>query len=96
MEAPAAIIAVSVVFHLDGCSSLKERRGRLGGLRDRFARHPRIALCEHPGDDPQRSRWTFVVVASDSATAAELVDLVERDLETRVDAVVAELIRETL
>jgi uncharacterized protein YlxP (DUF503 family) len=87
---------LEVVFHLDGCTSLKERRGRLGGLRDRFGRNPRIALCEHPGDDPTHSAWTIVAVAGDVAAADELLAGVERDLESRVDAVVVDLSRERL
>lgn len=91
-----AIGILEVLFHLDGCASLKERRGRLGGLRDRFGRNPRIALCEHPGDDPTSSAWTIVAVAGDRRGVDELLAGVERDLETRVDAVVVDLSRERL
>ncbi|HSG91637.1 MAG TPA: DUF503 family protein [Pseudomonadales bacterium] len=95
-EAPASIIALTVIFHLDGCRSLKERRGRLGGLRERFGRNPRIALVEHPGDDPQASRWTFLILGQDPRATADLADGVARDLEMRVDAVVADFVREIL
>lgn len=95
MDGQPDILMLQVEFHLDGCRSLKERRGRLGGLRDRFSRHPRIALCEHPGDDPETSRWTFVILGADRRAATALAGEVERDLESRVDAVVADLVRET-
>ena len=93
MNEPACIGVLSVVFHLDGCRSLKERRGRLGGLRDRFGRNPRLALCEAPGDDPTRSLWTFVSLAGDRRDVDRLLGEVERDLEARVDAVVVDLER---
>jgi len=91
-----AIGILSVEFHLDGCRSLKERRGRLGGLRDRFGRNPRLALCESPGDDPTQSRWTFAALAGDRRGVDELLGQVERDMESRVDAVVTDIVREYL
>lgn len=96
MSAPSAIGVLTVDFHLDGCRSLKERRSRLGGLRDRFGRNPRLALCETPGDDPTHSRWTFVAVAGDRRGLDALLGEVERDLESRVDAVVVDIVREHL
>ena len=88
-----ALAVLEVVFHLDGCRSLKERRGRLGGLRDRFGRNPRLALCEVPGDDLTHSEWTFVAIAGDRRGVDALLGEVERDLEARVDAVVVDLQR---
>jgi len=88
-----ALAVLEVVFNLDGCRSLKERRGRLGGLRDRFGRNPRLALCEAPGDDPTHSEWTFVAIAGDRRSVDTLLGEVERDLEARVDAVVVDLQR---
>lgn len=96
MSTPAEIGVLTVVFHLDGCRSLKERRSRLGGLRDRFGRNPRIALCESPGDDPTHACFTFVAVAGDRRSLDGLLGEVERDLESRVDAVVVDLVRERL
>lgn len=96
MQDLPSILVIGVEFHLGGCRSLKERRGRLGGLRDRFGRNPRVALCEHPGDDPETSRWTFVLTGSDPRAVSALAGEVERDLESRVDAVVTELVRERL
>ena len=92
----AAISVLGVEFQLDGCRSLKERRSRLGGLRDRFGRDPRIALCEAPGDDPASARFTFVVVAGDERGASTLLGRIERDLERHVDAIVVDLWRERL
>lgn len=91
-----SLVAVHVSFHLSGCRSLKERRTRLGGLRQRIGREPRVALCEHPGDDPSRSTWTIVVLANGRQAADGLLLRIEQDLETHVDAVVADLVREWL
>lgn len=91
-----SIALLRVRFRLDGCDSLKERRQRLGGLRQRLGRDSAVALCEEPGNDPQESVWSIVVVASSERGVTELVNRIERDLESRVDAVVVEQIRERL
>jgi hypothetical protein len=87
---------LSVHFHLDGCRSLKERRGRMRGLRERLGRNPRLALCETPSDDPEHSLWTIVAVGDRRGAVAELLGQVEQELEARVDAVVLDLQRELL
>jgi uncharacterized protein YlxP (DUF503 family) len=87
---------LTVSFQLDGCRSLKERRGRMHGLRDRLGRNARLALCEMPGDDPEFSTWTIVAIANSRGELADLLNVVERDLEQRVDAVLVELTRERL
>lgn len=91
-----AIVLLNVHFHLDGCRSLKERRQRLGGLRQRLGRETGIALCEHGGDDPEFSLWSIVIVAGTRRGASDLAGRIERDLETRVDAVVQDISREWL
>ncbi|MCC5888170.1 MAG: DUF503 family protein [Gammaproteobacteria bacterium] len=90
------ILLINVQFELDGCRSLKERRQRLGGLRQRLGRETAVALCEHPGDDPGASAWSIVIIASSQRSATELAGRIERDLESRVDAVVAGISREWL
>ncbi|MCC5870788.1 MAG: DUF503 family protein [Gammaproteobacteria bacterium] len=92
----AGILLLNVQFDLDGCSSLKERRQRLGGLRQRLGRETSVALCEHPGDDPGASAWSIVIIASSQRSATELAGRIERDLESRVDAVVSGISREWL
>lgn len=90
------ILLLHVQFELDGCRSLKERRQRLGGLRLRLGREASVALCEHPGDDPAASAWSIVVIAGTERAATELAGRIERDLESRVDAVIASISREWL
>lgn len=90
------ILLLNVQFELGGCRSLKERRQRLGGLRERLGRENAVALCEHPGDDPATSAWSIVIIANGQRAASELAGRIERDLESRVDAVVSGISREWL
>lgn len=90
------LVAVHLHLHLDGCRSLKERRSRTQGLRLRLGREAGIALCEHPGDDPSTSTWTIIALAGTRQGAEALLNRVERDLESNVDAVVVDLSREWL
>lgn len=54
---------LTLTFSLPGCSSLKEKRMRMGGLHERFGRNPSIAVCESgERNRHDASEWTFVVV----------------------------------
>jgi len=75
------IAILTLRFHLEGCASLKEKRQRLGGLRDRFGRLPQVAVCESGDPDTwQSAEWSFVVVAGTKA----LVDRQVAEIETFV------------
>ncbi len=53
-------------FHLEGCQSLKEKRSRLSGIRDRFGKTPNIAICESGLQDKlQSAQWTYLAMAAD-------------------------------
>ena len=57
-----------VSFVLPGCRSLKEKRQRLGGLRERYGRQVNVAVCESNFQDiHDRAEWTFVAVGADLA-----------------------------
>ena len=76
-------------FHLEGCASMKEKRQRLGGLRDRFGRQPNVAVCESDDQDAlQRAEWSFVVAAGTRAivdrAVAEIETFVAETLDARV------------
>ena len=86
-----------VEFHLDGCRSLKEKRHRLSGIRDRLGKHTNLAVCESDRQgDCERAQWSFVAVAADSKTVERTIAKVEEHLETSVDARVVEVNRESL
>ena len=88
---------LTVDFFLDGCRSLKEKRRRLSGFRERFGKQAQIALCECDfQDDHKRSRWAFVAVSSSTKVIEKILSGVEDYLEEEVDARVVGFYREEL
>ena len=82
-------------FHLPGCASLKEKRGRIGGVRDHVGRQTNVAVCESDfADSLQRAQWSFVVAAREARLVSQVLDAIERDVVQRVDAVVTRRQRE--
>lgn len=72
---------LSLEFHLPGCQSLKQKRHRLHGLRDRFGKSPQIAVIESDyADSLERGQWSFVVVAANRRLA-------EQQLQTLIQGV---------
>lgn len=92
-----SIACLCIDFHLSGCRSLKDKRQRLSGLRDRFGRNPNLAVFESEGaDDHARAQWTFVAAAASARVVEQLLAGIERDIETLVDAEVVAVRREWL
>ena len=88
---------LSVRFRLHGCTSLKEKRSRLRGLKDRWGKNPSLAVCEaEDADALDRSLWCFLAMASSGKVVEQLLTDVERDVQDGVDAEVIELEREWL
>jgi len=84
-------------FYLDGCRSLKEKRQRLQGLRERFGRAPNVAVCEsHHQDLLQRAEWTFVALSAGADVVERVLADIERELQTLVDAELISIHREWL
>ena len=80
------IAILTLHFHLEGCASLKEKRQRLSGLRDRFGRLPNVAVCESGEPDTMQSaEWSFVVVAGTRALADKQVAEIETFVGEAVD-----------
>jgi uncharacterized protein YlxP (DUF503 family) len=62
------LAVLTLDFHLEGCRSLKQKRQRLKGLRDRFGRLNNVAVCESDFPDQwDRAQWTFVCVGPSKA-----------------------------
>jgi uncharacterized protein YlxP (DUF503 family) len=80
------VVELVVQFHLPGCRSLKERRGRLRGLRDRFGRQAGIAVFETPQAHVQHAQWHFIAASSERRLAQRQLDEVLQFLEQHVDA----------
>lgn len=87
---------LTLAFHLEGCTSLKQRRQRLAGLRDRFGKHPQIAVCEQPGDRPRHSCWEFVAIAQSRPQVEQLLSQIERFAAEELDARLIDTTREWL
>ena len=84
------IAILTLRFHLEGCASLKEKRQRLAGLRDRFGRLPGMAVCESGLQDAhQQAEWTFVAVAGTRRLAEQLLGEVEAHASQELDARIA-------
>ena len=86
---------LTLTFTLPGCSSLKEKRQRMGGLHERIGRNPAIAVCESGElDRHDASEWSFVVVATSKRKVESLCTEIEEKVQRVVDARVMEVVRE--
>lgn len=91
------IAILTLSLHLPGCSSLKEKRQRVAGLRDKFGRQPQIAVCESGHNDTwQSSEWSFVLAGTDKRQLTQLLDQIENHAEQNLDAVINTSEREWL
>ena len=85
------IAVLTLGFHLEGCGSLKEKRQRLGGLRERFGRLPGLAVCESDEQDThQRAEWTFVSLGGTRRIVEQQLSDVETWAAQELDARVLE------
>ena len=84
-------------FYLHGCASLKEKRRRLGRLRDKFGKQTALSVCESDhADDLRQGEWTFVASASADVVVQQALMEVERYLGSSLDAEVVSVEREWL
>jgi uncharacterized protein YlxP (DUF503 family) len=91
------VALLRIEFHLSGCRSLKEKRQRLKGVRDRFGRAANVAVCESGAQDSlQRAQWSFVAVSSSAEVVEQTLAEIERNIQLIVDAEVGEVLREWL
>jgi hypothetical protein len=92
-----SIAVLKVDFYLSGCRSLKEKRQRLNGLRERYGRAPNVAVCESAHQDLlQRAQWTFVAASASRDVVDRALTDIERNLQGTVDAELIEVWREWL
>jgi len=82
---------LTLEFRLSGCRSLKEKRQRLGRLKDKFGRFPNLAVCEAKFQDSlQRAQWSFIAVGSNGRIVEKTLMDLERSIQSDFDA---ELVR---
>ena len=78
---------LTLKFHLEGCNSLKEKRQRMRGLKDRFGKLPHIAVCESgAADSLSKSEWSFVCLAHQRSDIARALEKIETHAALQLDA----------
>ena len=78
---------MTLTFRLEGCHSLKGKRSRLSGIREKYGRHSHLAVCESDyQDDHQLSEWTFVALGSRRDFVASTLADLEAKLDDNLDA----------
>ena len=88
---------LSLTFQLPGCSSLKEKRRRLLGLKDRFGKTANIAVSEaNFHDNHQRAEWHFAVMSQDKTIVEQQLVQIEKFASLELDAVIESIQREWL
>ncbi len=77
-------------LHLPGCRSLKEKRQRVGKLRDRFGKQTHIAVCESGlADVHQQAEWSFTATAGSRTVVEQTLQQIMLIASSELDAVVA-------
>ena len=88
---------MEIEFYLEGCRSLKEKRGRLAGLRERYGRLANVAVCESGFQDShQKSLWSFAAIAVDDKGISRTLNEIENTVESHIDACVVNITRHNL
>lgn len=88
---------LTVDFYLGGCRSLKEKRQRLKGMKERFGRSFSVAVCESDYQDVhQRAQWSFVATAASGDVAERALAEILQSIQTSVDAELIDVYQETL
>ncbi|ABC27882.1 conserved hypothetical protein [Hahella chejuensis KCTC 2396] len=78
---------VRIEFQLQGCASLKEKRQRTSGVREKLGRQPHLAIIESgQADALQTGEWTIILLAPNRATADKHLSQLEQTLAQNLDA----------
>ncbi len=76
-------------FYLTGCQSLKEKRRRVMGIRDKFGRKTNIAICESDLHDTlQNAQWSYIATAGNRKTVEQCLTQIEEFAKQSIDAVI--------
>ena len=88
---------LTVDFYLGGCRSLKEKRQRLKGMRERFGKTSNVAVCESAYQDAhQRAQWSFVATSASGDVAEKALAEILQSIQQSVDAELVDVYQETL
>lgn len=78
---------MTLQFQLHGCDSLKDKRQRLRGLKDKFGRTPNLAICESGALESKReAEYSVCCMANDKNTVSGMLDDVLQHCSTSIDA----------
>lgn len=84
-------------FRFPGCQSLKEKRGRMRGLRDRFGKNPMLSVCEMgSADSHQFSEWAFIACSLERALIDKNFSQIETFVSSSMDVEIVEINRSWL
>lgn len=76
---------------------MKEKRSRLGGIRERFGRNTQVAVCESDHQDVHDlSAFAFVVTATSASVIEQILSEIDTDLPNRIDGEVISIQRRRL
>ncbi len=88
---------LTFTFSLPGCSSLKEKRQRMGGMHERFGRNPAVAVCESGElNRLDASEWSFLIAATTKREIESLCSQIEDKIQRSVEARVMDVTQEFL
>ncbi|MEH6544477.1 MAG: DUF503 domain-containing protein [Porticoccaceae bacterium] len=79
------LLCLTLDFRLPACRSLKEKRRRLNGLKDKFGSNPNIAVSESDFHDMHdHARWSFVIVGENS----RIIDAQKEQVQEYANAII--------
>ena len=91
------VACCTIRFHLHGNRSLKEKRQRLKGLRERYGKATNVAVCESAFQDVlDRAQWSFVSTAAGGDVAERVLSEILESIQMSVDAEIIGVQQETL
>ncbi|HOO78023.1 MAG TPA: DUF503 family protein [bacterium] len=91
------VALLEIEIMLPGCRTLKEKRHRLRGLKDRLGSAGGCVVVESGRQDNlQRAQWSVVAAAVDAASVDRLLRSAEDRIEREIDGVVVSSSRQWL
>jgi len=91
------IARLLVDMQLPGCRSLKDKRGRLRHLKDKFGTNPNVAVSESSYHDRHDcAQWCFIVIGADPAIVSAQLQRIEDHVHRSVDGYVTRCERDFL
>lgn len=88
---------MKIELSLEGCSSLKEKRSRTRGIRDRFGKQPNVAVIESDYQESlRRAQWVFICLSTNKKIVDQTYASIEEGLSVGWDFTITDILREAL